>query len=99
MGWARANILYDKLGRVPEPGSLQEAVMMLVFRAREEYSTLHVMASLTGSMEQRTELFDEYKRARFPFVEAEKVRKEEVIQNILKNAFEGGPMVIERGES
>lgn len=49
MGWARANVLYDK-GPFPETGTLQEVVHMVVFQARQNADIARVRASAQAAL-------------------------------------------------
>ena len=40
LGWARANIIYDKKSEIPEYGTLEEVLFMLVWKKRQ---TIHAM--------------------------------------------------------
>lgn len=95
MGWARANILYDK-GPLPEPGSLQEALHILVFRSREEFDALAVKGLLTpeGS-KAREEIFMDYLDSRFPYLVKLQKKGQRNVKDILEQAFAQGPIPLE----
>ena len=99
MGWARANILYDKLGKSPEPGSLQEALCILIYNARED---LKMFETIIGAMSSSDKGFEdvvkEYEKARFPFIERSKAKESKRVEDVLEKAFLAGPMVIDRSD-
>ena len=104
MGWARANIFYDKLAVPPRPGTLQEALCMLVFRYRQRqrmYEAVLSTIDLSGGSNQvkfYEEVMEEYKKAMFPYIsralEDEKAR----IKRVMDRAFLRGPIKIVGGQ-
>ena len=66
-GWARANILFEKAER-PKPGSLQESLIIAVWRRRREIQFLLSKASLlaTKDLEAADKLFNEARELEFP---------------------------------
>lgn len=105
-GWAKANIFYEKCA-IPEPGSLQEALCIAVWRAREEYKILETyMLSVADG--HKAQVFDLYEEARKPFLRKAKSGEAEFRKNmadpaflnkIMENAVEKGPYMVEKTES
>ena len=99
MGWARANIFYDKLVAPPEPGSLREALCLLVFRYRQEqqfysiYSALHAEGS-----KGRVDTSQQYREAMFPYAVRAKKNNRDTAMRILENAFKQGPLYLLKNE-
>lgn len=79
----------------PRPGSLQEALCILVQRYRQEQGFYLSLAQLhtQGSKEQQ-EMFDAYKRAAYPYIEATGRSHRDRTAEILERAFVQGPFVI-----
>lgn len=50
MGWARANIIYDKKQGVPEYGTLEEALFMLVWRKRQMIYAMQTRAMAQSAL-------------------------------------------------
>lgn len=95
MGWARANLLYDTISSPPDPGSLKEAVCVLVQRGRadQEFFKTAALLSEVGS-KGREEYFEQYKHALFPYV-AKAAAKESARQKALLDHFYlAGPIMI-----
>lgn len=51
LGWARANLYYDKLSKLPSIGSLQETVCLVVQRHRQVASMLDSRARIQASVD------------------------------------------------
>ena len=100
MGWARANIFYDKLSNPPEPGSLQEALCVLIFKAREEYQTMEFAAQLmsTGSKEVSS-IFEDYQGIRFPYLELAKEKEQRSAKDLMENVFTKGVYQVDKAEA
>lgn len=69
MGWARANLLYDTIVSPPEPGSLKEAVCILVQKYRADQQYYRTLAQLSEGTKQREEAFNSFRGAMFPYVQ------------------------------
>lgn len=81
----------------PSPGSLQEALCILVQRYRQEQEYYSLLANLypSGSKE-RQGAFDKFRQATFPYADQSKNDHESAIKRILDKAFSQGPMYIKR---
>ena len=74
MGWARANILYEKATRLPEPGSPMEIVFLLVWNMRQKIEFQKARAELQALISQKgaeskeiLAAFDDLRESFFPF--------------------------------
>lgn len=88
-------MFYDKIAAPPRPGSLQEALCVLIQRYRQEqryYKTL-AMLHQQGSDEQQ-EMFDAYKRAMYPYIESTGRDERDRTREILEEAYLRGPIFI-----
>ena len=94
MGWARANLFYDLLAAPPEPGSLQEALCILVFRYRQEQRFYEVLSRLQPAGKEREESFDKYKASLFPYVFKSARDTRDATKEALARAFALGPILI-----
>ena len=97
MGWARANLFFDKVSAPPSPGSLQEALCILVQRYRQEQKYYSLLATLypNGSKE-RQGAFDKYRQSAFPYADRSKSDYSQNVRRILDKAFMQGPMYVKR---
>lgn len=83
MGWAKANLVYDKYDGIPPDGSPLETVMLLVWVERQQASLLATRALVQASVSKEDskdaiKAFEEYCKRMFPFYEnATKVDYEE----------------------
>lgn len=102
MGWSRANVFYDKLAVPPRPGTLQEALCMLVFRYRQKqrlYEAVLSTIDLSSPAQAKfyEEVMEEYKKSMFPYI-AKTVENERArIKRIMDRAFMQGPIKIVGG--
>lgn len=91
MGWARANIVFDRLPRLPDAGSPMEILMLVLWRMRQNIEFQKERAVLTALLNQQgaepkniEQAFKDLRAAFFPF---EKTKREEEIST-LKKAME-----------
>jgi len=92
LGWARANIFYDKIAAPPEPGSLREALCLLVFRYRQEQNFYSVYSSLHGDGSKgRIETANSFKEAMFPYAVRARNKQRSSSQEIMERAYLEGP--------
>tara|TARA_B100000131_G_scaffold305766_1_gene332088 strand:+ start:75 stop:353 length:279 start_codon:yes stop_codon:yes gene_type:complete len=83
---------------MPEPGSLQEALCISVFSVREEYALLEVLLN-NSEGKSKSDVFNDYKSVRFPFIEGGKVQESKDMQEVMQRAFEKGVYEIDRGSA
>lgn len=50
MGWARANIIYDKFEGRPKYGSLMEVLLMLVWKKKQVIYAAHIRAMAQSAL-------------------------------------------------
>ena len=87
-------MFYDKLVAPPRPGSLQEALCILVQRYRQEQRFYLALAGLHQGAKEKQETFDAYKRAMYPYIEASGKRSRDRTKELLDEAFKQGPILI-----
>lgn len=88
-------MFFDKVAAPPSPGSLQEALCVLVQRYRQEQDYYRVLANLypKGSKE-RQGAFDKYRQSSFPYLEKGNYNHRDKVKRILDKAFLQGPMTV-----
>ena len=101
LGWHRACLLYDKLIGIPEPGSLREAVCILIQRQRHErdYYRLITIAAAAGGSSQRQVLVDSLEKFRsltFPYMDNMREKLETRMHDMLRKTFESGPIRVNK---
>lgn len=95
MGWARANLFFDKVAAPPSPGSLQEALCILVQRYRQEQEYYSLLANLyPNGSKQKQGAFDKYRNAAFPYIDKGAETHQQKIKRLLDKAFLQGPMIV-----
>ena len=94
MGWARANLFFDKVDAPPSPGSLKEALCILIQRYRQEQDYYKLLASLSGGAKEKQEAFEKYRQAMFPYIQRGAYNEKNRIKDILDRAFLQGPLFI-----
>jgi len=93
LGWARANIFYDKLAAPPEPGSLQEALCLLVFRYRQEQEFYAAYSALHGEGSKgRVDTANSYRESMFPYAVRARTDRARTAKQIMDEAFLAGPL-------
>lgn len=92
-------MFFDKVDAPPSPGSLQEALCILVQRYRQEQQYYKLLSELypAGSKE-RQGAFDKFRQASFPYVDRSKSDYRDNVKRILDKAFLQGPMYIKKNE-
>ena len=88
MGWARANMLYDRVGGMPDRGSPMEILYMVLWRMRQQIEFHKSRALMQALMSQQgvegepvEKAFEDLRNAFFPF---EQGQKEEEISSLKK---------------
>tara|TARA_Y100000310_G_C20700519_1_gene829354 strand:+ start:1294 stop:1605 length:312 start_codon:yes stop_codon:yes gene_type:complete len=89
-------LFYDKVAASPRPGSLQEALCILIQRYRQEQRYYKTLASMhpEGS-EGRQEVFGSYKKAMYPYIESTGRRERDQTRELLEEAYLQGPFIIQ----
>jgi len=79
----------------PEPGSLREAVCVLVQRYRQEKELYLALAMLSpeGS-KNRQEHFNQYRECVFPYISRSTRNEEKRIKSVLERSFARGPFKV-----
>lgn len=84
-------MLYDLASAPPEPGSLLESIFLLIATRRREaelFQTEAIISAVIGvaveSFEGIEKALQSYKSAMFPFLEAERGKREEMAKEALK---------------
>ena len=99
MGWARANLLYDRAGPYPKIGSIQEAVLLAVREARvagEISQTRAIVQATVGARSEKageaiSRAFEDYKKViNAPAQEAAK----RAMSKALEEVAQAAPMLV-----
>jgi hypothetical protein len=84
-------MLYDLAATPPEPGSLLESIFLLIATRRREaelFKTEAIVAAVVGTAAEDTEVIEKaltnFKNTMFPFLEAEKGKREEMAKKALE---------------
>lgn len=104
MGWARANILYEKLEGPPEPGTPLESVILMVWMARQEIEMQNtraivqsVLAASTEAPEAGKELQEswrDYIDSIFPFQRGSRKSADRAALEYLVSEVQRGPLAV-----
>lgn len=101
MGWARANILYEKTSKLPEPGSPMEILFILVWKMRQSIEFQKSRALIQSLMAQKgaeekaiQEVFTHLKQAYFPFDRSMKDVETQKWRERLMREIERGPLAV-----
>ena len=96
VGWARANIWYEKLGAPPTPGTWQEALSILVWVGRQEQQVAATravaQASIKDTEKEARKAFENYLGAMFPYREKVEQKAKENQQELLRRWTGVGPI-------
>jgi hypothetical protein len=91
LGWARANILYDRVDGMPDPGSPMEILYMVLWRMRQQIDFHKSRALMQALMSQQgvnaehiEKAFEDLRNSFFPF---EQHQKEEEVESLKKIMF------------
>ncbi len=102
MGWARANILYDKTPTPPEPDSPLEMVFLMVWKMRQQIDfqknrvTVQALLSQKGAeTEHISKAFEDLKDAFFPYDKNEKTAELKRLKQIMYSELSKGPLEIQ----
>ena len=101
LGWARANMMYDLLSKPPKPGSVLEALCLMIQMRRQltQLYQLHtvvqaVRTAQDESAEEVRDSFNRYRDALLPFLQEEMSREHNQLVEALKAETARGPMLI-----
>jgi hypothetical protein len=103
LGWARANLIYDSLERPPKPGSILEAVCLMVQMRREVtqfYSVFAMVqaiisASDEGSGDVVNKAFSSYRDSLMPFLKNQMKDEQKRIKDFLSQEVLRGPLKVQ----
>jgi len=88
-------LFFDKLGHPPEPGSLQEAVCLIIQNYRWKQRFYLDMAHLQAAgSKERMEAFEEYKKVFLPHLTKADVDQVAQAKQLLDQVFRDGPLLI-----
>tara|TARA_R110002126_G_scaffold188113_4_gene336557 strand:+ start:278 stop:661 length:384 start_codon:yes stop_codon:yes gene_type:complete len=101
LGWHQACLLYDKLVGIPEPGSLREAVCILIQRHRQETEytkTMAIVAAAAGESQHSVlmDAVEQFRDLMFPYIQRTKRDLQKEMKAVLERAFTRGPMRVNR---
>ena len=101
LGWARANMMYDMMEKPPKPGSVLEALCLMIQMRRQliQLYSMHtvvqaVRTAQDDSAETVQDSFKRYQDALMPFLQDEVDREKEEIIQALKYETKRGPLRI-----
>lgn len=107
MGWARANLLYELTAAPPEPGTIMESLLLLVWRARQEIRFQEtrsvVQAVLAASVgeggekeasEQLEKSWEQYLDEMYPYQRGTRKRADDSAMEVLLSEASKGPLVV-----
>jgi len=82
----------------PEPGSLQEAVCVLVqrYRSEQDYYRTILIATPPTATKEKNEALDKYRQALYPYVVRTADNSRQRMQAIMEKAYLQGPIRIRR---
>ena len=99
LGWARANILYDKAKKPPQAGSLMEIVFILLWRMRQEIEFQRtrsiVQAVILAGAENSEDIskaFQVFTDASFPYQPAKEKEEKLSMKQVLDKEVSKGPL-------
>lgn len=102
LGWARANILYDKAERLPEPGSPMEILFLMVWTMRQDIefqksrATLQALLSQKGADDKTIlKAFEDLRNAFHPFDRVQKKEDEKHQKDALRRWIQHGPVEVQ----
>jgi hypothetical protein len=93
LGWARANIWYDHLGRLPRLGTWQESLAVLVFIERQEQRLAAVQVGV-ASPKGVHDALEAFANSLFPYREGMQKKAKVEQSDVLKRWVEQGPIKI-----
>ena len=101
MGWARANIIFDKARKLPTPGSPMEIMFILVWKMKQAIDFQKSRAMIQGLLAQKgadddiiKQVFDDLKEAFFPFDKNEKKADTQKMREYLMSEVSKGPLSV-----
>ncbi len=101
IGWHRASLLHRNIGSVPHPGSLREAVCILVQRTLDErayYATLVSAAAAGGKAQIKVlkDALEKYRELIFPYMAGTRAQMNEGMKNALDRIVARGPLRVNK---
>jgi membrane-associated HD superfamily phosphohydrolase len=99
-GWERVKLFYNRYEGVPEPNTLEEAVLIIAQKAYERLDTVRLLASMIGDNQKvRDRLLNMFVETLYPYIFDEeytdqKTRSVEEILNRLNN--QPGQLVVNK---
>ena len=94
-------MLYDKIDGIPEPGSLREAVCILVQQKRQDrdyHRVIALAAAAVGESQQNImmDALEKFRELSFPYIQATKKNVEETMQKLMEMVFAHGPIRVNK---
>lgn len=101
MGWARANILFDKVKEMPDTGSPMEMLFLVLWRMRQQIefqkSRVIIQALLNQQGAEAKHIEDAFKDLRnafFPFEESQKDEEIRDLKKVMHKELARGALVV-----
>lgn len=100
VGWALANVFYDKHVGMPDPGSWQEALMLLTWSQRQlgrsAEARFITQAIMTPNDEKVVvEAQEDFLEALFPYYRQQQVERKKHMLSVLKRWTSMGPIAVQ----
>ena len=101
MGWARANILFDRMKTMPDPGSPMEILMLVLWRMRQNIDFQKSRAIITALLNQQgaepkqiEKSYNDLRAAYFPFESGEREEEIAVLKKVMQKELARGPLSV-----
>jgi len=79
---------------------LQEALCVLIFKAREEYQTMEYATQLMAAATKESKaIFEDYQKIRFPYLELAKEREQRSAKDLMENVFTKGVYQVDKADA
>lgn len=87
-------MFYDKLDRMPEPGSLKEVVCIIVQRHRQEQEVYRLIAQMEAEPEAKSKALNNFKNSLAPYVSKQRDQESKAIADRMNKYIHTGQWVI-----
>jgi len=101
LGWARANILFDRFKGMPENGSPMETLFLVLWRMRQQVDFQKSRVLVQALMNQQgaepkhiEEAFEDLRESFFPFEQAKRDEEIKDLKKVMHRELARGPMSV-----
>lgn len=101
MGWARANLLFDRMTVLPDPGSPMEILILVLWRMRQNIEFQKSRAVMTALLNQQgaeakfiEKAYADLKEAFFPFEKSDREEEISVLKKVMEKELARGPLSV-----